>query len=175
MKPALAWTHPVAISGLPEEGAEFRLEPDASARAALAQFAGVLAVPWLVAVFKVTPSTDGGASVEGSLEAAVTQECGVTLEPFDNAVTEAISVRFVPQDGAASTAVPEDELDVDPPDFLENGTLDLAAVTSEFLALGVDPYPRKPGAVFQAPAGGEKSSAFAALEQLKHGKTGEKG
>lgn len=170
MKPAVAWTHPVVIAELPEEGAEFRLEPDEAARAELGKFTGVIAVPRLTATFQVRPSADGGAAVEGMLDATVTQQCGVSLEPFDNKVSEAISLQFAPEGvSAPAAALPEDELDLDPPDTLENGTLDLAAVAAEFLALGIDPYPRKPGATFQPPEEGAKASAFAVLEKLKRG------
>ena len=41
----------------------------------------------------------------------------------------------------------------DPPEVLHDGAVDLGAVATEFLLLGIDPYPRKPGAVFDAPAG----------------------
>jgi uncharacterized metal-binding protein YceD (DUF177 family) len=168
MKPAIVWTHPVVIGQLPEEGAKFHLEPDEAARAELAKFVGVIAVPRLNASFQVKPAVGGGAAVEGLLDATVTQQCGVTLEPFDNKVSEAISLRFAAE-GGASAGIPEDELGADP-DVLENGTLDLAAVATEFLALGIDPYPRKPGAVFEPPEESVKASAFAALEQLKRGK-----
>ena len=49
-----------------------------------------------------------------------------------------------------------------------NGQIDLGALTAEFLALGLDPYPRKPGVDFsyQDPAD-EKDSPFAALGKLK--------
>ena len=65
----------------------------------------------------------------------------------------------------------------DPPDPLVNGAVDLAAVVAEFLALAVDPYPRKPGAVFSPPVepGGQGSSPFAELEKLKPGKKSENG
>jgi uncharacterized metal-binding protein YceD (DUF177 family) len=175
MNPDIAWTHPVAVAELPEEGAEFRLEADEIAREALAKFAGVIAVPKLSAVFQVKPVADGGASVEGMLEATVTQQCGVSLEPFDSNVTEAVSLRFAPEGEVEAVAgMPEDDLDFDPPDILQDGTLDLAAVAAEFLALGCDPYPRKPGVVFEAKEEGGKTSAFAILEQLKRGKGEEK-
>lgn len=176
MKPQIAWTYPVVVAELPEEGAEFQLEPDEATRAALAKFAGVLAVPRFEALLKVTPAADGSASVEGTLNAAVTQQCGVSLEPFDNTVSEIIALRFAPEGSVLAAAdIPEDEIDVEPPEQLENGTLDLATVAAEFLALGVDPYPRKPGAVFQSPDTGAQPSAFAALEQLKRSKDRENG
>lgn len=176
MKPDIAWTYPVAVADLPEDGADFRLEADEVARNALAKFADIIAVQKLTAVFNVKPTEDGGASVDGTLEATVTQQCGVSLEPFDSDVTEAISLRFAPEGSITAVAgLAEDELDFDPPDILEDGVLDLAAVTAEFLALGCDPYPRKPGVVFEPPQSGATSTAFAALEQLKRDKDEEKG
>jgi hypothetical protein len=58
----------------------------------------------------------------------------------------------------------------DPPEPLVDGKLDLAPVIAEFLTLSVDPYPRRPGAVFSPPgedAAGTESSAFEALANLK--------
>ncbi len=176
MPAGIEWTYPVVVSELPEHGAEFTLVPDEAARASLAKLAGVIAMPQMTAEFQVTPAFDGGATLEGSLEATVTQECVVTLERFDNKVSERISLRFAPEGSAVAVAETDgDNLDSDPPDELTNGALDLAAVAAEFLVLGVDPYPRKPGAEFKAPEAGERPSAFAALEQLKLGKGEGKG
>ena len=56
----------------------------------------------------------------------------------------------------------------DPPEMLRDGAVDLGAVAIEFLLLGIDPYPRKPGAVFDAPPAGDPvSHPFAALAALK--------
>ncbi|MCC6947554.1 MAG: DUF177 domain-containing protein [Bradyrhizobiaceae bacterium] len=167
----LDWKFPVAVAELPEEGADYELVPDEKIRAVLARHVDVLAVPQLTARLHVQPDGRGGAEVTGPLQAAVRQTCVVTLEPFDNPISEEISIRFAP----AETIAPETDGLVDleaeePPDALVDGTLDLAAVVAEFLALSIDPYPRKPGAVFSQPAAGEsggKSSPFAALEKLK--------
>jgi hypothetical protein len=48
--------------------------------------------------------------------------------------------------------------------------VDLGALATEFLILGLDPYPRKAGAVFQPPARAQPDeSPFAALAKLKKG------
>ena len=58
----------------------------------------------------------------------------------------------------------------DPPEALHDGVIDLGAVAIEFLLLGIDPYPRKPGAVFDAPPAGDPTShPFAALAALNKG------
>jgi hypothetical protein len=166
---ASAWKLPVRVAELPAEGRDYELIPDAAEREALARRAGVKAVPALSANLQVVPDGRGGASVDGVLRASVTQTCVVTLEEFDNLIEEQISVRFAPPE--AITDDPDGLVDIegdDPPDPLVDGALDLAAVLGEFLALAVDPYPRKPGAVFESlaePSAG--GSPFAALEKLK--------
>jgi uncharacterized metal-binding protein YceD (DUF177 family) len=165
------WHFPVTVSDLPPDGKEFELMPDEAARDALARHAGVLAVPKLVARLTVRPQGRAGATVDGTLEAVVRQNCVVSLEPFDNPVAETVSLRFAPPE-----ALPKDATVVvevggeDPPEPLINGKLDLATVISEFLTLSVDPYPRRPGAVFAAAGdntAAEETSAFAALAKLK--------
>ena len=53
------------------------------------------------------------------------------------------------------------------PEPLVGGVVDLGALATEFLILGLDPYPRKQGAVFEAPQEEKpESGPFAALSQL---------
>ena len=177
MTDVLAWKFPVSVAELPEDGRDFELAPDETEREALARHVGVNAVPNLSASVHVEPDGRGGASVDGVLRATVTQTCVVTLDEFDNQIEEAISIDFAPPEAIAGDADGLIEIDdSDPPDPLVNGEIDLAAVVGEFLALAVDPYPRKPGAVFDAPSepSGSKDSPFAALEQLKDGPSGKK-
>jgi len=76
---------------------------------------------------------------------------------------------FVPEPQAARHEAAEIEVPVtDVTEALVEGTVDLAAIATEFLILGIDPYPRKPGTVFQAPhVGDEIAHPFAALAALK--------
>lgn len=169
MGEALSWTHPIVVAHLPEEGIDLDLAPDEASRKKLAQQVGVLAMPAVTARVRVRPDGSGGAAVEGVLEATVRQACVVTLELFDNAIVETIAVRFAPKKAMITAATIEAEVDGDA-DPLIDGKLDLAAVVAEFLALAIDPYPRRPGAVFSPPVQEEASdlaSAFAALAKLK--------
>ena len=43
---------------------------------------------------------------------------------------------------------PTEMHEYEPPDEIVNGQIDLGAITAEFLVLGLDPYPRKPGVDF---------------------------
>jgi hypothetical protein len=52
---------------------------------------------------------------------------------------------------------------------LVGGVVDLGAVATEFLTLGIDPYPRKPGAEFAAPPAADNTpKPFAGLAALKN-------
>ncbi len=58
--------------------------------------------------------------------------------------------------------------DDEPPEPLVDGTVDLGALATEFLILGIDPYPRKAGAQFAPPKVEDAGEhPFAALEALK--------
>lgn len=156
----------VPVVEMPPSGLDITLEPGEAERAALARHVGVLALPALTAVLHLAPEKAGGVHVTGRVDASVRQTCGVTLEPFDAPLSETIDVHFVP----AGTPVPEAEEgeEIDPPDEIVGGAIDVGALATEFLVLGIDPYPRKPGAVFEPPeepAGA--ASPFSALARLK--------
>ncbi|HVT54816.1 MAG TPA: DUF177 domain-containing protein [Xanthobacteraceae bacterium] len=165
------WNHPVTVADIPEDGEDVTLAPDEETRAALARFADVIAVPALSARLHLQPDGAGGAVVTGELNATVKQNSVVSLEPFDNKVHEEIALRFAPEGAAPTSPDPDIELDEpDPSDAIKDGMIDLGAVVSEFLVLGIDPYPRKPGEVFTPPesgAAGKRDNPFAALEKLK--------
>jgi hypothetical protein len=95
----------------------------------------------------------------------------VTLEPVENEIRETVDLVFVP---GAVTLASESEVEdsvpgaEEPPETLVEGTVDLGALAIEFLILGIDPYPRKPGAVFEdVSVGDAPSHPFAALAKLK--------
>jgi Large ribosomal RNA subunit accumulation protein YceD len=180
-KHATPWHAPVAVEDVAESGARFKLMADPDTRAALARLAGLRDLPRLEANFDVTRQDAGGLRVIGLVSATVGQTCVVTLEPIANEVEEAIDVLSVPQAaadnhtaeaGAKEKEVPR-EAKWNDPEPLIGGVVDLGALATEFLFLGLDPYPRKPGAVFQPPADAKPDEdPFAALAKLKGGQDG---
>jgi uncharacterized metal-binding protein YceD (DUF177 family) len=163
------WKFKVTLSDLPPGGAEFELVPDEAVREMLAQRAGVLAVPRLVARLHVRPEGKSGAAVDGTLEATVRQICVVSLEPFDNQIEEPIRfASLLPK--ALDTDAPQ-VIEVggeDPPEPLLDGKLDLAEVVAEFLTLSVDPYPRRPGVEFVAAGRGRWREEIVGLSALRN-------
>jgi uncharacterized metal-binding protein YceD (DUF177 family) len=166
------WSVPVPLTEIPAIGRRVELKADAATREVVATAVGVVALPRLEALFDLTPLPNDAVRVIGSVSANVEQNCVVTLDPVSNQVEEKVDLVLVPpavlaspQAIAALGATDED----DPPEVLQNAMVDLGAVAIEFLMLGIDPYPRKPGASFEVPRddGDPTAHPFAALAALK--------
>ena len=161
-------SRPMAVDRLPSEGTEVHVVATPQEREALARDFGLPAIGSLEGRFKVTGATHR-IQVRGRVTAAVTQTCGVTLDPFDAVLDEEVEVDFTAPDALPSSIA--DHLEgVPTQDEIVNGRIDLGSLTAEFLALGLDPYPRKPGAEFrQDEAGAASDSPFQTLKRLTSG------
>jgi uncharacterized metal-binding protein YceD (DUF177 family) len=167
------WSVPVRVHEVPLTGRRFELEADEATRAAIAKSAELGALLRLEATFDVSRREPNGLHVAGRVCATVGQECVVTLDPIENEIEEVVDLIFVPGaapavgDAPGRVAAEEVEAD-DAPEPLLSDTVDLGAIATEFLILGIDPYPRKPEAVFQAPPTDDSSDhPFAALAKLR--------
>ena len=173
-----AWRVPVAQADVPETGVHFDLVAGERVRAELAELAGLSSLPHLTATFDVKRHGRSGLHVVGRVSATVGQICGVTLEPIENKIDEAIDLLFEPaaadRGGIAEPREVHVSLD-DAPEMLIGGRVDLGALASEFFVLGIDPYPRKSGTVFEVPGRThDQARPFEALAALKgKGREGE--
>jgi hypothetical protein len=164
-----AWSVPVAVHELSEAGRRYQITPDERTRAALCRFAQLRDLPRLEATFDVVRRGRSMVHVVGHVSATVGQNCIVTLEPIVNEVEEGIDVVYTSETAEGD----HDAIDIDfaakePPEPLVGGVLDLGQVATEFLMLGIEPYPRKPGATFEPPQTGDTEvHPFAALAALK--------
>jgi uncharacterized metal-binding protein YceD (DUF177 family) len=162
----------VRIDALPREGQVVSIEATPAEREQLASLYKLPDIAALTATLRVDSSGRGGARVTGIVHGEVTQLCIVSLEPFPATVDEDVDVRFAPQSAANSRSRETEADDIqmfsladeDEPDLIVDGKIDLGALTAEFFALGLDPYPRKPDAVFDEELDSEPTkSPFAAL------------
>ena len=163
------WSVPVAVDDIPETGLHIEAEAPAEVRAQLVKLAKLRDLPRFSAVFDLS-RRGGGVHVAGQVKARVGQICVVTLEPLENDLDEPVNVLFAPPLDAAAKDVGADYKagDAEPPEPLIEGKVDLGVVATEFLLLGIDPYPRKAGAEFAAVKTGDDSARpFAGLEALK--------
>jgi hypothetical protein len=171
--PGRPWSVPVVADEVPESGRHFDLVADEPTRTAVAKLASLRALPELTASIDVTRYGRNGLHVIGTVSATVGQVCVVSLDLMEEKLEESIDVIFSPQKTGARDEDHELELEVtadDAPEPLIGGVVDLGALATEFLILGINPYPRKPDAEFQSPAAGDDSGhPFAALAALKKG------
>ena len=148
----------------------FEFQPDEAARAEMAKTLDLVGLPAFTATLDVSPWLDG-VEIRGVWKADVVQTCGLSLEDFETPLASTFLVHAVPAD-SPNAASEDSEVEVDPdaddpPDVLESDTIDLGAYLIEHLGLELDPFPRKPGAVFEPPETPTVISPFAALKDLK--------
>lgn len=130
--------------------------------AALAADFKIPAIRDLLGTFE-TSGPPSAFRVRGTVTAQVTQVCTVSLEAFEGPVSEPVDLLFTDTDRLAGT----DAEDADVPDPIVGGKIDFGTVTAEFLALGLDPYPRKPGVAFEPHIEDLEEPPLAALRGLK--------
>jgi uncharacterized metal-binding protein YceD (DUF177 family) len=103
------------------------------------------------------------------LRARVVRTCVVTLEDFETLTEERFRVRFVPVGRESDDDDPESDDEIP----YTAGMVDLGEAAAEQLALALDPYPRKPGAIFEPPQDvKQEEGPFAVLAQLTKGRHG---
>jgi len=184
--PERSFSRFLLAASVPAEGLELTLRPNAGECAVLARDNDLVAIEELEARLHIARRGDERLEVTGSLRAKVRQTCVVTLEEFDARVEERVQITFAPpaptDAGHRSRQRATDEFDEeaafdevgeDAPDPLIDGAIDLWAIVAEFLTLGLDLYPRSPGAAFVEPAPeAEKAGPFANLAARLKGKGG---
>jgi len=165
------WPNPLSLSEIQRSAVQTSLDADAAVRERIAKALGLESLSALQARLKASAWLDG-VQVDGRWTATVGQICGVTLEPFESELHGEIHLRALPAGSQALGAREDHEVDLDPeaddpPDVLDSDQVDLGAYVVEDLSLAIDPFPRKPGAAFEAPETNGEPSPFAVLAKLK--------
>ena len=160
----LELSRPIPADRVGASGLTVAVEATADECAAIASRLLVPSVEAVRCNWSLRPAPGGAVEAEGSLRARLHQECVVSLDAFATEVVEEFAVRFVPA-GTES----DDADDPDEPDelLIQDGTLELGEATVEQLALALDPYPRKPGAVLPEDAADPPDNPFDALARLR--------
>jgi uncharacterized metal-binding protein YceD (DUF177 family) len=173
------WRVPIAVVQIPDTGLHRDLKADQAICAGVAEVGGLREVLSVSASLDVTPMSGGRYHVEGRVRARIGQTCVVTLDPMETDIDEPIDLIFAPPDQIPQMADLVDEAQEndrssdaeipDPPEPIENGIIDLGRLATDALYLAVDPYPRKPDAVFEplVEAPDPEDHPFAALKALK--------
>jgi hypothetical protein len=169
------WSVPVAAAQIPDTGLHRDFEADRAEREAMAAVAGLRNILSASASLDLALKRGGRVHVTGRVRARIGQTCVVTLDPIESEIDEDIDLMFAPaeQISQLSDLVEEpaesDPEIPDPPEPIVNGVIDLGRLATDALFLAVDPYPRKPGAVFEPhlEAADPEDHPFAALKALR--------
>lgn len=159
------------------------IEANEAERAGLAKRFELVSIDSLKAELEVKTASNGEVTVRGPMTAHIVQSCVATLEPVAEVVEDSVEVLFSPhvsEDDMPSNPddledLSEDELMalLDQPEPLVDGMIDVGEVVAQFLAVAMDPYPRKDDAELpdsvqsEEDAQDDKPNPFAQLAGLK--------
>jgi len=162
---------------------EVSVAPGPAERAAIARWLGIEALDSLKAVIQMSRSDADEYAYRGHFEADVVQACVITLAPVPAHLSGEIRRKFkvlerpstrrrksaIEPSAAIPAIIDLAAADEDSPELLDQPVLDLAAPLLEELSLALDPYPKAPGAAFDAPPepSAPADNPFAVLEKLK--------
>jgi hypothetical protein len=141
------------VTRLPQKGMPVVIDADARQREALAAAHGLVSVERFHAELHVAPWKRNGVKVSGHVEADITQECVVTLDPLQSKIEEEVEGLFLPADSKLGREGFDTSGEIhvaaegpDSPETFTGDMIDVGALAEQFFGLGIDPYPRKPGA-----------------------------
>lgn len=123
---------------------------------------------------------NGDVLLKAQFQARVQQTCVVTLEPVASEISSAFKTTYsdtADEDwGHGEEEFAALEEDIDPPEPIQDGMIDVGEAISEHLALEIDPFPRVKGATFDGYSTGNarvdeaapaQKNPFAVLSKLK--------
>jgi len=170
------WRVSVLVAQIPDTGLHRVIEANGATRGAMADAAGLREIISVKASFDLKLKSNGRVHVTGQVKAQVGQTCVVTLDPIVSEIDETVDLIFAPPEQIPTLAVlteeaaqSEDGEVPDPPEPIVNGAIYLGRLAMDVLFLGIDPYPRRPDAVFERPVEVVDSSdhPFASLKVLQ--------
>lgn len=173
------FTRPIAVADVGDHGLNLEIQADSAERSRLAERLGVIELKNLTAKVSVCRTKTGQYAVNIDFSAEVLQSCVISLETVTSRIHDRFSECFADDGEVAETEVDIDPVGDDPPGAVIDGRIDVGELVVQYLALAIDPYPRKPGAIVgtgdvqgvtvNAPERdeGQKENPFAALGALR--------
>jgi uncharacterized metal-binding protein YceD (DUF177 family) len=160
-----------------KDAAQGEIDATRAELAAIAKLLELKGLERLSFAYRLNRSAGGRLRLTGRLTASATQTCVVSLEPVETSLDVPVEAEFWPMELIEqlerSAEEPGGPGQLDWPEPIVDGKIDLGPFIYETLATSLDPYPRKQGVSFDwsqgdAERGGAKESGpFAALAELK--------
>lgn len=154
------WSHFFDVDDLDGRETKLTIEPSEEELEDMARRLGVIAIKDVKADLRI--NLEHAIHVQGQFTATITQECAVTLEPFDTALSEPVEGWFADKDSMVSFAAAKREREAaishgeielldekDDPEPVINGVIDLGELVTQHISLAIPAYPRKEGVEYQ--------------------------
>ncbi|MGE0108679.1 MAG: DUF177 domain-containing protein [Bdellovibrionales bacterium] len=138
----------IKIDKIPRGGIEERIKARPKEREGLQKRFHLEALTRLEALINVDHTRKHMFEVKGRLWADVVMRCVVTLEPVPLTIEDSIDVLYAPPAMIASAEDMSELGDLDQPEPIENGGIDLGELVAQHLAMALPLYPRKEGVSF---------------------------
>lgn len=181
------WSHRVAVDTISDQPLKLHIEANEQQRRDLCRRFRVTDLRDLVADIVINRQSGNIYHVSGTLSAKVTQPCVVTLEPLTEDISESFEAWFTEEheqvvslskarrerEGMTLDAELQVMEENEDPEPIEDGSIDVGEVVSQFLSLSITLYPQKPGAehelkeTIEEKAGEGRPNPFAALKDWK--------
>ncbi len=172
----LNWSHREATLGDGKTAFQRVATPDECQKIAAAL--GILRCCSLEASYQIISLTQNRYRVTGTYHGLIEQACTITLEPVPSELGEEFDIEFRPEEQLKNqTEVELGDPNVEDPEPIVGGCLEVGALIYELAASQLDPYPRKEGAQLEmtealAPPASQGNMAFAKLASLKFSNKG---
>ncbi|MCK5778441.1 MAG: DUF177 domain-containing protein [Rhodospirillales bacterium] len=171
------FSRPYKTDELPNKGRIVTLDPSTDELEAIARRLGLVSLNRFEGTLKLHPEIGRQISLQGPIRAEIVQSCVITGEPLTTEVAFDMDLMFAEDaDPLAGLNMTEEDVltdpEIDEPDPIVDGRIDVGEAAVEELALNIPPYPRIPGAIFQGidadeDGGNERENPFAVLSSLK--------
>lgn len=159
----------IAVDDVPASGYSSTLSADEAEREALAVALEVPGCDDLVCGFTIVDAGRNRFHLAGTLRARLRRTSVISLEAMQESIDEPLEAEFWPSAQIESAmAEPEDEMDR--PEPIENGMIDVGALVFETLSVTMAAHPRRTDESMEWREDDDGSdSPFAALGSLKSG------
>ncbi len=162
----------VDVDDIPSAGLVEDISANAAERAVLVRRFGLAALDRLEAWLHVTALGAGLYRVEGRLEAEVTQQCVISLEPVPARLEVHVGITYAKRIGPEMPEVHLSAVGEDDPEQMDGSHIDLGEAMAQQLVVALDPYPRKPGVALGDILGANGEKALGGAKNSETEKSG---
>ena len=163
MSAAPEFSRPVAPARIGTKPYRQEIAADEAERAALARRFDLLALGRLSAAVELVRRAPDRILLRAVFEARFVQECVVTLDPVEGAMSARFELLYGPPEAEGEAEIIGDNVAFEP---LPADAIDIGEAVAQEFSLALPPFPRSPDAAVEAAPAAEDDGPFAALSRF---------